>query len=78
MAAITTPPASIDSMKQVITINPSEDLPGGAIYVGIGDGYYDALGNQGIGGSATFTVDTTGPAQPAVKPGERSSRPRRS
>ena len=60
--------ASIDTAGQVITINPSASLPEGAIYVAISSGYYDGNGNQGRAASATFTVDTVGPAPPAFDP----------
>ncbi len=60
--------ASIDGAKQVITINPSADLPEGAIYVAISEGYYDENGNQGRAASATFTVDSVGPAPPEFDP----------
>ena len=60
--------ASIDNAKKVITINPAANLPEGAIYVAISNGYYDAAGNQGQAANATFTVDTTGPATPTFDP----------
>ena len=53
--------ASIDTAKQVITIDPTADLADGAVYVAISDGYFDAAGNPGAAADATFTVDTTAP-----------------
>ena len=50
--------ATINSAKTIITINPTSNLPEGAIYVAISNAYYDASGNQGAAASATFTVDT--------------------
>ena len=60
--------ASIDVAKKVITLNPSNDLADGKVYVAISDDYYDTTGNQGSMASATFTVDTTGPAAPRFSP----------
>ncbi len=60
--------ASIDNDKQVITINPSSDLDGGAVYVAVSAGYYDAVGNQGSAAEATFTVDTAPPTAPTFNP----------
>ena len=54
--------ASIDAGKTVITIDPTDDLADGAVYVGISGAYYDAGGNAGSAASATFTV-----AAPAVR-----------
>ena len=36
----------------------------------VSNGYYDAAGNQGAAASATFTVDTTGPAAPTFSPAD--------
>ena len=60
--------ATINSANTIITINPTSNLAEGVIYVGISNAYYDANGNQGAMASATFTVDTTGPAQPTFDP----------
>ena len=60
--------ATINSAKTIITVNPAADLPEGAVHVGISDAYFNAAANQGQAASATFTVDTTGPAQPAFDP----------
>ena len=51
--------ARIDSAATVITIDPTSDLPGGAVYAAISNGYYDENGNRGPAASATFTVDTS-------------------
>ena len=51
--------ASIDNAKKVITIDPTNNLSDGAVYVAISDGYYDVAGNQGLMANATFTVDTS-------------------
>ena len=53
--------ATIDAAKQVVTINPTNALAEGDVYVAISNGYFDAEGNQGAAASATFTVDTTAP-----------------
>ena len=63
--------ASIDSANRVVTLNPASDLPEGAIYVAVTNGYYDAAGNQGAAANATFTVDATGPAAPTFSPARR-------
>ncbi|MCY4555411.1 MAG: Ig-like domain-containing protein, partial [Chloroflexi bacterium] len=60
--------ATINGAKTVITLNPTSNLPEGAIYVAVTNGYYDAAGNQGTAASATFTVDATGPAAPTFSP----------
>ena len=60
--------ATINGAKTIITINPSSNLPDGAVYVAISTGYYDAVGNQGTATSATITVDTTGVAAPTFSP----------
>ncbi len=51
--------ATINGAKTVITINPTSNLDDGNVYVAITNGYYDAVGNQGVTATATFTVDTT-------------------
>ena len=58
----------IDSEKKVITIDPTQDLAQGAVYVAISNAYHDDAGNQGDAASATFTVDTTAPS-PSFSPG---------
>ena len=55
--------ASINAGKTVITIDPTDDLAGGTVYVGISNAYYDENGNAGTAASATFTVAATTPAQ---------------
>ena len=60
--------ASINGGKTVITLNPTSNLPEGAIYVAVTNGYYDAAGNQGTAASATFTLDATGPGAPTFSP----------
>ena len=62
--------ASIDAAKKVITINPSSDLDGGAVYVAVSSGYYDGAGNQGTMASATFTVAPAAPTVLKVTPGD--------
>ncbi|MCY4559484.1 MAG: Ig-like domain-containing protein, partial [Chloroflexi bacterium] len=64
--------ASINDARTVITLNPAADLPDGAVYVAIGDGYWDAVGNRGSAASATFTVDATGPS-PTFRPADGAS-----
>ena len=59
--------AEIDSEKKVITIDPTQDLADGAVYVAISNGYYDVAGNQGETANATFTVDAT-PPSPTFSP----------
>ena len=46
-----------DAAHRRIYVNPDEALPEGEVYVGVGDAYYDAVGNRGSAASATFTVD---------------------
>ena len=60
--------ATIDAAGKVITLDPTNALAEGKVYVAISDVYYDAAGNQGTAGSATFTVDTTPPAAPEFSP----------
>ena len=48
--------ASINAEKTVITLDPTDDLAEGAVYVGISGAYYDTNGNAGSAASATFTV----------------------
>ena len=60
--------ASIDVAKQVVTIDPTDDLADGDVYVAVSDAYYDAHGNQGAVASAKFAVDTVGPAAPKFDP----------
>ena len=62
--------ASINAGKTVITLNPSSDLDGGAIYVAVSDGYYDTTGNQGTMASATFTVAPAAPTDLKVTPND--------
>ena len=50
--------ASINAGKTVITIDPTDDLADGTVYVGISSAYYDTNGNAGTAASATFTVAT--------------------
>ena len=45
----------------VVTVNPDANLADGDVYVEVGNGFYDAAGNQGSSANATFTVDTTAP-----------------
>ena len=54
--------ATINGAKTKITIDPTSNLSDGDVYVAISSAYYDGEGNQGGAASATFTVDTTGPA----------------
>ena len=55
--------ASIDGANTVVTVNPSDDLADGAVYVAVSDDWFDADGVRGTAASATFTV-----AAPAVVP----------
>ena len=66
--------ATIDSAKKVITIDPTNNLADGMVYVAISDGYYDVAGNQGDAANATFTVDTSvpPPTSLSVLPDHRS------
>ena len=50
--------ASINTDKTIITIDPTDDLADGTVYVGISNAYYDSNGNAGTAASATFTVAT--------------------
>ena len=50
--------ASINADKTVITLDPTDDLADGAVYVGISGAYYDTSGNAGTAAGATFTVAT--------------------
>ena len=65
--------ASIDTAKKVVTLNPSSNLADGDVYVAISNDYYDAVGNRGSTASATFTVDTTGPAAPTFLPAHQAT-----
>ena len=56
--------ATINAGNDMITIDPTDNLADGAVYVAITDGYYDAAGNQGSAANVSFTVaapDTTAP-----------------
>ena len=53
--------AKINAANTVVTVNPTSDLGDGDVYVEVGNGFYDADGNQGAKTTATFTVDTTQP-----------------
>ncbi|MCY4554950.1 MAG: cadherin-like beta sandwich domain-containing protein, partial [Chloroflexi bacterium] len=61
--------ATIGQAGTVITIDPASNLAGGAVYVAISDGYYDAAGHRGRAGSATFTVRAARPTNLEVKEG---------
>ena len=60
--------ASIDSDKKVITLDPTNDLAEGTVYVAISAEHWDAAGNKGSQRTATFTVDLTAPAAPTFSP----------
>ncbi|MYI90053.1 MAG: hypothetical protein F4082_07215, partial [Gammaproteobacteria bacterium] len=60
--------ATINAAKTVITISPGAALAAGDVYVAISSAYFDTTGNQGTQASATFTVDTAGPAAPTFSP----------
>ena len=62
--------ASIDADKKVITLDPSNDLADGDVYVAVSDAWWNAGGNRGKAASATFTVDSTGPAAPDFSPAD--------
>ncbi|MCY4577300.1 MAG: Ig-like domain-containing protein, partial [Candidatus Kaiserbacteria bacterium] len=59
--------ASISADNTVITIDPTADLPEGAVYVAITDAYYDSAGNQGDAATATFTVTAPAPTPTVVE-----------
>ena len=61
--------ATLNAAKTGITIDPSSDLPDGAVYVAISDDYFDAHGNRGSAAAATFTVDTS-VAAPTFRPAD--------
>ena len=46
---------------RLITVNPTNNLEDGVVYLAISNAFYDARGNQGAATNATFTVDTTAP-----------------
>ena len=60
-----------DAAHRRIYVKPDQALPEGDVYVGVGDAYYDAVGNQGTAASATFTVSTTA-GQPALSVADAS------
>ena len=45
--------------NKVVTVNPSNNLPDGPVYLAVSDAFYDASGNQGTAKNATFTIDAT-------------------
>ncbi len=58
--------ASINAGNTKVTIDPTNDLANGAVYVAVSNGYYDAADNQGATATNTFTIavpiaDTTAP-----------------
>ena len=55
--------ASISADNMEITVDPTDDLAIGTVYVAISDGYYDDAQNQGDATTNTFTVEA--PAPPA-------------
>ena len=57
-ATVTTTGANAN---KVVTINPSNDLEEGVVYVAVSNTFYDARGNQGAATNASFTIDTTPP-----------------
>ena len=63
-AAVTTSGAKANKL---VTINPSNDLEAGAVYVAVSNGYYDAQGNQGAASNVTFNIDTTAPSFSSAK-----------
>ena len=65
--------ATIDTAKTEITIDPSDDLAEGAVYVAVTDAWFDEAGNRGTASEATFTVDTTAPEAPAFDPADGAS-----
>ena len=50
--------ASMNDENTVITVDPSEDLPGGEIYVGISPDHYTADGERGETNDVIFTINT--------------------
>ncbi len=61
--------ATIDAAGTTITVDPVSNLAGGAVYAAISDRYFDAAGNQGRAGSATFTVEAALPSNLRVTEG---------
>ena len=53
--------AQMDDTNTVITIDPTDSLVDGDVYVAISGDYYDADENRGVAFDATFTVDTGTP-----------------
>ena len=53
--------ATIDADKKVITLDPTNNLAEGDVYVAISNQHWDAAGNRGTAHNATFTVDTSAP-----------------
>ncbi len=54
--------AQMDSTNTVITIDPTDSLVDGDVYVAISGDYYDADENRGVAFKVTFTVDTGTPS----------------
>ncbi len=62
--------AALGTDKTVITIDPTNALADGDIYVALSAEHYDEAGNKGAQTSATITVDTTAPAAPTFSPAD--------
>ena len=58
--------ATISNANTEITIDPTDDLADGVVYVAITDAYYDAAGNQGSADNASFTVATLAVGNPVI------------
>ena len=56
--------ATVDNTANTITVNPTNTLSDGAVYIGLSNGWYygsESTKAQGSAHSALFTVDTTAP-----------------
>ena len=62
--------ATIDAAKRVITLDPDADLAEGPVYVAITSAYFDAAGNQGLGGERDVHGGHVGGGA-GVQPGRR-------
>ena len=62
--------ATIDAAKKVITLDPTNALAEGAVYVAISADHWDAAGNQGAQRTATFTVRPPAPTALVVTAGD--------
>ena len=56
--------ASINDGNTIVTVDPTDNLADGVVYVAITDGYYDAADNQGAVATSSFTVAIPAPLPP--------------